>query len=105
MSALKLHWHRWRTRAGVAYHLSTEPWHGDETARRLTGELAGVYYLTSSKRWRYDVQQHGRMPSSWGLVGSPIRARRLVETYILHKSGAAFDLDPSDIEFVQLPNR
>ena len=95
---MKLHWHRWRTRQGVLYYLNTAPWNGNETTRQLTGEIADVFYLPGSKRWRYDILQHGAMAPTWGVVGSPTRARRLVEEYLDRKSIAAFDDDT--LEFV-----
>ena len=91
---MTLYWHRWRTRRyGVFYYLSTHPWAGDETTRQLTGEIAGVRRIPSSGRWQYDVMAIGVMPGTWGYVGSPTRARRLVEEYLYRERGAAFGED------------
>jgi hypothetical protein len=94
---MKLHWHRWKTRSfGTSYYLQRQPWSGDDTTRLLGDEIASVS-RTYEGRWRYDIRQTGAMPGTWGLVGSPVRARRLVATHLARKSTAAFDDDHLEI--------
>lgn len=96
---MKLYWHKWVTRRGTAYHLSTEPFNGDTATRRLTGELASIIHL-GEHRWRYDIAQPPgeKIVGTWGIVGSPVRARRLVEDFFDRKSIAIWEID--DIEFI-----
>ncbi len=91
---MNLYWHKFEHRDHVLYVLCTEPL--DQNRPKPPPEITCASVVRSNGRWRYDIKPLGSMPSTWGLTGSPIRYRRLVEEHLSRKSIAAFGEDRLD---------
>lgn len=99
---MKLYWHKWVTRHGTLYHLHDTPFDGNTESRRLSGEIAVVSRVNGG--WNYAIHQPTEtVAGTWGLTGSPVSSRRVVEVWLGQKSGAIWGEDT--VEFFDVGHR